>query len=434
MVEITGVLPRSRAARKGILPGDILLEINGYPIRDVLDYRFRLAERTVNLKLHRGPELLEVTIRKDEYDDIGLEFATPLMDKKHRCENGCIFCFIDQNPQGMRQTVYFKDDDSRLSFLHGNYITLTNLHDEDIDRILEMHISPVNVSVHTTNPALRVRMMKNKRSGEVLSYLRRLADGGTALRGQIVLCRGINDGAELDRTMRDLYAYYPAMDSVSIVPAGLTGHRDGLYPLEPFTPEECREVIRQVNDFGEKCREECGQRIFYVSDEFYIKGELPLPEEAYYEEYTQLENGVGMITSFENAFHALLSLLEEDEKMRENHVSVATGEAAYGMISRLVKEAEAVCPHLHCHVYAVKNRFFGGQVTVTGLLTGQDLAEQLTGQKLGERLLLSRSTLRSEGDLFLCGMTPEELSKKLGVPVVFTDTDGGAFLEGLLGL
>ena len=227
MVEITGVLPHSRAARAGVVAGDILLEINSHRINDVLDYRFRLADEVVVLKLHRGPERIEVKIKKDTYDDIGLEFGTPLMDKKHRCENGCIFCFIDQNPKGMRETIYFKDDDSRLGFLHGNYITLTNLHDEDIDRIIEMHISPVNVSVHTTNPELRIKMMKNKRAGEVLSYLDRLAEAGTVLRGQIVLCRGINDGEELERSMRDLSKYYPKMDGVSGVPAGLTAHRDG---------------------------------------------------------------------------------------------------------------------------------------------------------------------------------------------------------------
>lgn len=411
-----------------------MLEINGHRINDVLDYRFWLAERTVTLKLHRGPELLDVTIRKEEYDDIGLEFATPLMDKKHRCENGCIFCFIDQNPPGMRESIYFKDDDSRLSFLHGNYITLTNLHDEDIDRILEMHISPVNVSVHTTNPELRVKMMKNKRSGEVLQYLRRLADAGTKLRGQIVLCKGINDGAELDRSMRDLYSYYPAMDSVSIVPAGLTAYREKLFPLEPFIPEECQAVIQQVKAFGDKCMAECGERIFYASDEFYVKGNVPLPDDEFYGEFSQLENGVGMLTSFESEFRSLLAMLDEDEKNTVSHVSIATGEAAAEMIGRLIEEAEAVCPNLRCHVYVVKNNFFGGQVTVTGLLTGRDIAEQLAGQELGDRLLLSRTTLRSEGDLFLCGMTPDELSEKLGVPLCFTDQDGAALLEGMLGI
>lgn len=434
MVEITGVLPHSRAERHGIRPGDILLEINGYPIRDVLDYRFRLADEVVLLKLHRGPELLDVKIRKSTYDDIGLEFGTPLMDRKHRCENACIFCFIDQNPPGMRETIYFKDDDSRLSFLHGNYITLTNLHDEDIDRIIEMHISPVNVSVHTTNPELRVKMMKNKRSGEVLSYLRRLADAGTKLRGQIVLCRGINDGAELDRTMRDLAAYYPALDSVSVVPAGLTAHRDGLYPLEPFSPEECAAVIGQVSAFGDRCEAELGERIFYASDEFYVKSGTPLPDGAYYGDYTQLENGVGMLSSFGEEFHAMLRTLSEEEKKVRRRVSVATGEASYAFLTGLAEELAAVCPGLSCSVFCVKNRFFGGEVTVTGLLTGRDIAEQLAGKDLGETLYLSRTTLRSEGDLFLCGMTPVELSEKLGVAVDFVETDGGAFALKLLGL
>ena len=434
MVEITGVLPRSRGAKKGIQAGDILLEINGHPIHDVLDYRFYLAERTVKLLLHRGSELLEITIRKEEYDDIGLEFATPLMDKKHRCENGCIFCFIDQNPPGMRESIYFKDDDSRLSFLHGNYITLTNLHDEDIDRILEMHISPVNVSVHTTNPDLRVKMMKNKRSGEVLKYLRRLADAGTKLRGQIVLCKGINDGAELDRSLRDLYTYYPAMDSVSIVPCGLTAHRAKLYPLEPFDAADCKQVIEQVTRFGDKCLSECGERIFYASDEFYVKAGLPLPDGSFYGEYTQIENGVGMLTSFADEFHSLLRMLDDEEKAVHREVSVATGEAAFAMIDGLAKEAEAACPGLTCHVYAIKNNFFGGQVTVTGLLTGKDMMEQLADKVLGEELLLSRTTLRNEGDLFLCGMTPEELSERLGVPLCFTENDGAAFLENLLGI
>lgn len=434
MVEITGVLPRSRAERHGIQAGDILLEINGYPINDVLDYRFRLAETVVTLKLHRGPDIVEVKIRKSTYDDIGLEFGTPLMDRKHRCENKCVFCFIDQNPPGMRDTIYFKDDDSRLSFLHGNYVTLTNLHDADIDRIIEMHISPVNVSVHTTNPELRVKMMKNKRAGEVLSYLRRLADAGTKLRGQIVLCRGLNDGAELDRTMRDLATYYPALDSVSVVPAGLTGHREGLYPLEPFTAEECADVIRQVKTFGDHCEETLGERIFYASDEFYVKSGASLPEDEYYGEYTQIENGVGMLSSFAAEFHAVLKTLSPEEKATARRVSVATGEASFAFMQTLIGELCAACPNLSCRVYCVKNEFFGGQVTVTGLLTGRDIANQLSGEELGEELYLSRTTLRSEGDLFLCGMTPEELSGRLGVPLRFTENDGGEFLLKLLNL
>lgn len=431
MVVITGVLPHSRAEKAGIQPGDYLLEINSHEINDVLDYRFRLADTTVVLKLHRGPDIIEKKIKKGEYDDIGLEFGTPLMDKKHRCENGCIFCFIDQNPKGMRETIYFKDDDSRLSFLHGNYITLTNLHDADIDRIIEMHISPVNVSVHTTNPELRVKMMKNKRSGEVLAYIGRLAEAGIKLHGQIVLCRGINDGEELERTMRDLAQYYPAMESVSIVPAGLTKYRDGLYPLEAFTGEECAKVIQQVEDFNKNLPE----RLFYASDEFFVLSGTPLPPDEYYGEYAQLDNGVGMLTSFTTEFSSLLSTLDEDECAIEREVSLATGEAAYGMMKSLVDMVEEKCPNLKCHLYAVKNNFFGGHVTVTGLLTGVDLAEQLAGKELGDTLYLSRTTLRAEGDLFLCGMSPDELSEKLGgINIEFTENDGAELLEKLLQL
>lgn len=430
MVEITGVFPHSRAARAGIREGDILLEINGYPINDVLDYRFRLAEEKVTLRLHRGPDIVEVKIRKDTYDDIGLEFGTPLMDKKHRCENGCIFCFIDQNPKGMRDTIYFKDDDSRLAFLHGNYITLTNLHDADIDRIIEMHISPVNVSVHATNPELRVKMMKNKRAGEVLSYLDRLADAGITLRGQIVLCRGINDGEELDRSMKDLSKYYPRMDSVSIVPCGLTAHREGLYHLEPFTAEECAAVIRQVNAFNETLPE----RMFYASDEFYVKSGTPLPEDEFYSEYTQIENGVGMLTSFEREFAFFADTLDEDECTVKREVSIATGEAAYEFMKKLTGSLTEKCPDLKIHVYPIKNNFFGGEVTVTGLLTGQDLAQQLKDKPLGDTLYLSRTTLRAEGDLFLCGMTPDELAQTLGVNVDFVENDGAEMVEKLMAL
>ena len=430
MVEITGVLPHSRAARAGIAVGDILLEINSHRINDVLDYRFRLADEVVVLKLHRGPDIIEVKIKKDTYDDIGLEFGTPLMDKKHRCENGCIFCFIDQNPKGMRETIYFKDDDSRLGFLHGNYITLTNLHDEDIDRIIEMHISPVNVSVHTTNPELRVKMMKNKRSGEVLSYLDRLHDAGTVMRGQIVLCRGINDGEELERSLRDLSKYYPVMDSVSVVPAGLTAHREGLYHLEPFTSEECTAVIEQVERFNR----EFGERMFFASDEFYISSGTPLPENEFYGEYTQIENGVGLLTSFGHEFDFMLSTLDEDECKISRKVSVGTGEASYRFMCSLTEKLSEKCPGLDCRVYCIKNNFFGGQVTVSGLLTGKDMAEQLSGKDLGEVLYLPRTTLRSEGDLFLCGMSAEELEEKLGVTIEFIENDGAEFCEKLMGL
>ncbi len=434
MVKIAHINARSHAFRAGVKEGDFLVAVNSHEIHDVLDYRFYLAEKTVELLLKRGNEEITVIINKGEYDDIGLEFDRPLMDNKHRCENKCIFCFIDQNPEGMRESIYFKDDDSRLSFLHGNYITLTNLKESDIDRIIEMHISPVNISVHTTNPDLRVKMMKNKRSGEVLGYIKKLADAGIKLRGQIVLCRGINDGEELDLSMNDLYKYYPQLDSVSIVPAGLTKFRDNLYPLEPFTPEECSKVIKQVKEFGDMCLAHCGERVFYCSDEFYLKAGEEIPSYEYWGEFSQIENGVGMIASFEHEFDIALKTLSEEEKHISKKVSVATGEAAFDMMKRISAKLSAVCPGVELNVYSVKNLFFGGEVTVTGLLTGTDLADQLSDKFLGEELHLSCNVLRSEGDLFLCGMTPEELSNKLSIPIVFDHNDGGEFLFSLLGI
>lgn len=434
MVQITEVAAHSRAAKRGIRSGDILHAINGHQIRDVLDYRFFLAEKNITLSLSRGDQTYTVSIYKQEYDDIGLSFATPLMDKKQTCENKCVFCFIDQNPKGMRKSIYFKDDDSRLSFLHGNYITMTNLKQEDIQRIIDMHISPVNVSVHTTNPQLRVQMMKNKHAGEVLSYLKLLSDAGISIRGQIVLCKGLNDGAELDRTMKDLTAYYPSLDSVSIVPAGLTGHRQNLYPLEPFTSEESAAVIRQVNAFGDWCIEKFGERIFYPADEFYVKSKTPLPDYSFWGEFSQIENGVGMLSSFIYEFLCALDTLTEKEKQISRCVSVATGEAAADMIRTLTERLCEVCPNLDVYIYPVKNNFFGGEVTVTGLLTGKDIAKQLRDKPLGEALLLSKNVLRSEGDLFLCGMTPQALSDALGVSLIFNRDDGGDFLYSILGI
>ena len=433
MVVITGVLPGSFADRAGLKADDCLISVNGREIRDVLDYRFFLAETTVVLQIHRGPDLFEVTIRKGMYDDIGLEFETPLMDKKHSCENKCIFCFIDQLPKGLRKSLYFKDDDSRLSFLHGNYITLTNLKQRDVDRIIEMHISPVNVSVHTTNPELRVMMMKNKRAGEVLDYIRQFAEAGIKLRGQIVLCRGVNDGAELDRTMRDLAQYYPALESVSVVPAGLTAYRENLYTLEPLTPEECAAVIRQVDAFGDACYEKYGTRLFFCADEMYVKSGTPLPSYDHWEEFTQIENGVGMLSSMEHELDIALSMLDEEDRQTKRRISVATGEAAYAYICRMVGKIKKICPHVECDVYCVKNNFFGGQVTVSGLITGQDLAEQLKDRNLGDELLLPRTMLRAEGDLFLCDMTPQGLAEKLGVSIRFASNDGADFLDAVLG-
>lgn len=422
MVRITKVEPGSRADRAGIRAGDELVSINGEEIRDVLDYRFYLADKKIDLALLRDQTPYTVTVKKGTYDDIGLDFATPLMDEKQSCRNKCVFCFIDQLPKGMRKSLYFKDDDSRLSFLHGNYITLTNMTDRDIDRIIKMRFSPINVSVHTTNPDLRVEMMKNKRAGAVLSYLPKLAAAGIELHCQIVLCRGLNDGAELDRTMRDLSALAPAVDSVSVVPAGLTDHRDGLYPLTPFTPDECAAVIRQVDAFASECLAKHGSRLFFCADEFYLSAKLPIPDEDYYEGYPQLENGVGMIRSALEDFTAELDAAPPaapDAAPRT--VTLATGVAAEGLMRELARMTHAKYPHVTVTVRAIQNDFFGHSVTVSGLLTGQDLRAQLSGQDLGDALLIPASALRAGEDVFLDDMTVPELSSALAVPVIPTD-------------
>lgn len=433
MVTITGVEKASPAAKHGILPGDILISINGHDINDVLDYRFRLTEKKITLLIHRGPDLKEITIKKDEYSDIGLEFETYLMDKKHSCRNKCVFCFIDQLPKGMRDTLYFKDDDSRLSFLMGNYITLTNLSEEDVDRIIEMKTSPINVSVHTTNPELRVKMMKNKNAGKVLSYLRRFADAGISLNCQIVLCKGINDGKELERSMTDLAALYPSLIGVSIVPAGITNYRDGLCHLEPFTAEEAGEVIDTIDKFGEKCLKKFGTRLFFSSDELYIEAGRDLPGEDYYEGYPQIENGVGMIRSMDGEFTDELDFLDEYDLEKPRKVSVATGAAAYDFIKSLADRLCEQVPTLECNVYKITNDFFGHNITVAGLLTGKDLANQLNGKDLGDRLLIPRVTLRSEGDVFLDDTTPEWLAEQLGgVEIVPVESTGDDFVSKVL--
>ena len=436
MVKIISVDANSRAKKVGICENDILVSINGREINDVLDYRFHLANKNIDVCILRDGEELHFNIIKAEYDDIGLDFETPLMDKKHSCENKCIFCFIDQLPKGLRKTLYFKDDDSRLSFLHGNYITLTNLDDKDIDRIIEMHISPVNVSVHTTNPELRVKMMKNKRSGEVLSYLKRFADAGIHICAQIVLCKNVNDGEELTRSMKDLTEYFPALQSVSIVPAGKTKFRDNLYHLESFTKEDCREVIAQVESFADECLEKYGSRLFFCADEFYIKGELPLHDDEYYEGYAQIENGVGMLTSLLTEFGIETDYIEEylEKYKSPRRISVVTGMAAKDQIIDMCDRLCNIIVGLEINVYPIVNDFFGHEITVSGLLTGKDIYEQLKDKELLDELILPPNVLRSEGDLFLCGMSIDELSEKLNVKIRLSGNDGAGFVSAMLGI
>ena len=435
MVKIKSVERAGRAEKHGIAAGDILVAINDNEINDVLDYRFYLTERRVSLSLTRNGEPYSVSISKGEYDDIGLEFETPLMDEKHSCKNKCIFCFIDQNPEGLRESLYFKDDDSRLSFIHGNYVTLTNMTRADVDRIIKMRMSPINISVHTTNPELRVKMMKNKHSGEVLTYLRDFAEAGLRMCGQIVLCKGINDGDELLRSMRDLSELYPAMSSVSIVPAGLTKFREKLYPLTDFSPEEAAEVIDMVNSFGDAHKEKHGTRLFFAADEFYLKSGREIPDTDYYEDYPQLENGVGMLRSCSDEFGMALEDVRDFsvslKKKRE--ISLVTGTASYPMIKEQVRKLCALCPNLTVHIYEIINNFFGSSITVSGLLTGRDILDQLKGKPLGEELLIPGNCLRYGEAVFLCGMTVDELSESLGVPVKDTGSDGYGLCETILG-
>ena len=435
MVKITEIEKGSRLYGCGVREGDVLISVNGNEIRDVLDYRFYITERELSLLFSRDGEEYTVSLRKGTYDDIGLGFETPLMDKKHTCTNQCIFCFVDQMPKGLRDTLYFKDDDSRLSFLHGNYITMTNMKREDIERIIKMRISPINVSVHTTNPELRVKMMKNRFAGEVLSYLPMLAEAGIELCTQLVLCPGINDGEELMRSMHDLVKLCPSLISCAAVPVGITKFRDGLCPLRTYTPEEAREVIRTVNMFGDYCKREYGSRIFTAADEFYLCAGLPIPDEDYYEGYPQLENGVGLIRSLTEDLRYYL----EDEFVAPDEcnerVLAVTGYAAYGTVCEVADMLRASVPGLSVDVLKVRNDFFGDTVTVAGLLTGVDMREAIleaTKEKKYTRVVIPHATLKADEDVFLCGMTLCELEDAVGLPVYAAKNEPDALVEAFI--
>jgi len=438
MVKITAVLPCSPLISLGVKAGDVLVSVNGNEIRDVLDYRFYITDRNISLTLKKeSGEEYRVSIRKGEYDDIGLDFETPLMDKKHTCRNKCIFCFVDQMPKGLRETLYFKDDDSRLSFLHGNYITLTNMTEEDIDRIIKMHISPINISVHTTNPDLRVTMMKNKRAGEVLSYLKKLADAGISLCTQLVLCPGINDGEELMRSMHDLVALCPALVSCAAVPVGITKFRDGLYPLRTYTKEEAKKVIDTVNSFGDYCKKTYGSRIFTAADEFYLKAELPVPDEDYYEDYPQLENGVGLIRSVTEDLRFYLEDTEPCTLEKERRVLAVTGVAAYSTVTDLARMMQDKFSGLCVDTLCVKNDFFGETVTVAGLLTATDI-EKAVKEHIAQTnikydaIIVPDAALKADEDVFLDGITLTELEAKLEIPTSPAPNDPEGMVNAFL--
>ncbi len=431
-VRISGIDPGSAAERAGLLPGDELLSINGSPINDGLDYYFYTADSVLDIALSRG----SVRVKKDEYEPLGAEFETYLITGQKRCRNNCIFCFIDQNPKGMRESVYFKDDDERLSFLYGNYVTLTNLSDADIARIIKLRISPLNVSVHTMRRELRCRMMGNRFAGDALDRLTQLSEHGIAINAQLVLCEGINDGDELQYSMEELYRL-KSLQSVSAVPVGVTAHREGLYPLKPYTREGALKVVKAIEAFADGCRAEKGVRLFYASDEFYITAGLPIPEEDEYDGYPQLENGVGMLRCHREEFLCALDAAKERFGRADfagRTVSAATGALAYEHIKELCTAAEDAFPGLKAHVYRVENDFFGRTVTVSGLVTGGDLIAALKGAPLGEALLIPCNMLRHERDLFLDGVSVTEAEEKLGVPVLITEQGGESLLAKLLGI
>ena len=428
-VQITSVIKRSPSSRAGIKSGDMLISLNGHPIHDVLDYMFYAAEIKVNVLVERNNEKLCFDIVKSEYDDLGLEFDSFLMDQKQSCTNKCIFCFIDQMPPGMRDTLYFKDDDARLSFLQGNYVTLTNLNQNDIDRIIQMRLN-INVSVHTTNPELRCKMMHNRFAGEKLDYLRQFAEAGIAMNCQIVLCPGINDGKELERTLTDLGNLMPNIQSVAVVPVGITKFRDGLYPLTLFNKETAGAALDLIEGFQTKFLDKYGTRVVFPADEFYVTAERPIPNGKCYEEYSQYENGVGMLRSLADEFESAIKLADDPPKSRT--VSIATGAAAYKFISELVEKAEKKWHNINCNVYKITNHFFGETITVSGLITATDIISQLKDKPLGDALLLTTSMFKRDTDVFLDDMTIPDVEKALGVKVIVTENDGFDLLDKIL--
>lgn len=430
---ITGIEPGSLAAKKHIKAGEKLLRINGHDIEDVLDYRFYIAEKKVIAEIKTDDGTKVVLFRKEEYEDPGLQFKTYLMDEKRHCRNSCIFCFIDQLPKGLRESLYFKDDDARLSFLMGNYITLTNLSERDVSRIIEMHISPVNISVHTTNPELRVKMMRNKNAGRALEVIPRLAAAGIKINCQLVLCNGINDGEELERSLSDLARCYPSVESIAAVPVGLTKFREGLFPLKPYGAEESANVIDIIEKFGNNFEKKHGTRLVYPADEFYQKAGRKIPDVSFYGELNQLENGIGLIASLKSEFESALKNFENANAPECRKISIATGSSAKPFIDKLVRKAQDNIAGLNCSVFAIENDFFGHSINVAGLVTGGDLINQLKGCDLGNELLIPSVMLRSEGDIFLDDVSVEDVSSALKIKVTPVANDGFVLLDALTG-
>ena len=425
------VEPGSIAEEMGIEAGDKLISINDNTIEDVFDYHYYVNDEEIVLLIEKPDgEEWELEIEKDYEEDLGIVFEQGLMDEYRSCRNKCMFCFIDQMPKGMRETLYFKDDDSRLSFLQGNYITLTNMSDHDVDRIVKYHLEPINISFHTTNPELRCKMLHNRFAGEALKKVDKFYEGGIQMNGQIVLCKGINDGEELERSIRDMSKYLPHLQSVSVVPVGLTKYRDGLYPLESFTKEDAEKVIDTIEKWQKIFYEEYGLHFIHGGDEWYILAEREMPEEERYDGYLQLENGVGMLRLLMNEFEEAYGEIEGDERQIE--VSMATGFLAYPYLKKMIEKLKEKFPNVTVHLYPIRNDFFGEKITVAGLITGQDLIAQLNGQKLGERLLLPCNMLRSGEEVFLDDVTLSDLKDSLQIQVDIVKSSGWDFIEAIM--
>lgn len=413
--------------------GDQLLKINGYEIHDVLDYMYYAYEPRVTVEFMRpNGEKYAVTVKKETGADLALEFEDYLMDCAMECTNNCVFCFVDQMPPGMRQSLYFKDDDARMSFLTGSYITLTNLTDRELQRICDLKISPVNVSVHTTNPELRSEMMGNFAAADIMERIRKLSDAGITMNCQIVCCPGYNDGKELLNSIHDLASFYPAVNSVAVVPVGLTKYRFGLEPLKPFTKELAGATIDLVESFAAQCEQFYGDKIVYCSDELYILAERELPGDEYYGEYAQLDNGVGMLRLLKVEFETALKMVDSDEGDAVRF-SVVTGEAAAPYLEKLLMTAMEKCVNIKGQVFAIRNDFFGHQINVAGLVTGQDMIDQLKDKDLGERLLIPSNMLRHGETVFLDDMTVEDVEQELNVKVIAVPQDGAELLYAMLG-
>ena len=428
------VLPGSIAEELEVEPGDVLVSVNDHEIEDIFDYHYYTNEEylTVVVRKPDGEEW-ELEIEKEYEDDLGIEFENGLMDDYKSCHNKCIFCFIDQMPKGMRDTLYFKDDDSRLSFLQGNYVTLTNMKEHDLDRIIEYKLGPINVSVQTTNPQLRCKMLNNRFAGDALKKIDKLYEAEIPMNGQIVLCKNVNDGAELERSIQDLMKYMPVMESVSVVPVGLSKFREGLYPLEPFNKEDARNVIDIIERYQKQCVDKWGTHFIHASDEWYLLAERELPTEESYDGYLQLENGVGMLRLLRDEFaEALAQTKERDVAKEKYHITLATGMLAAPTLQELTKDFMKKFPQAEITVVPIINHFFGEMITVSGVLTGQDLMAQLKDRELGEKLLLPCNVLRSEERDFLDDITLEELEKTLQVPIDIVKSSGQDLLSCLL--